>query len=166
MLKSCYQKHHKRSENGRRNVHFPRKRKRCLILLSNTLIKVFCYESTLKQNLIGGNLFSGLQNPGEYQESVYTVSLAARSRHITNFLPSSQKQDTPKLKVDMEAKLHAWLESKGKTKSTHKTCAFGSPFLSRTPNSSIKSFTKKPDWQISTKTKVVKNQAPLISKER
>ncbi|KAM7468080.1 hypothetical protein LguiB_015642 [Lonicera macranthoides] len=139
--------------------------------LNNNMPRVPYRESKLTrilQDSLGGTsraLMVACLNPGEYQESVYTVSLAARSRHITNFIPSSQKQDTPKLKVDMEGKLHAWLESKGKTKSAHKTCALHSPFLRRTPNSSIKSFTKKPDWQISTKTKVVKNQAPLISKE-
>ncbi|KAK1428940.1 hypothetical protein QVD17_17780 [Tagetes erecta] len=56
-------------------------------------------------------------NPGEYEQSVRTVSLAARSRHISNFVHSATKHNnTPKIPVDMEARLRTWLESKGKTK--------------------------------------------------
>ena len=75
------------------------------------------------------------QNPGEYQESVHTVSLAARSRHISNVVYSAQKLETPKDKVDMEAKLQAWLESKGKTKSAQRMGLFASRFLGKTPSS-------------------------------
>ncbi|KAL6977308.1 hypothetical protein U1Q18_026106, partial [Sarracenia purpurea var. burkii] len=42
-------------------------------------------------------------NPGEYQESLHTVNLAARSRHISNFVSSAHKSDTPNIKIDMEA---------------------------------------------------------------
>ncbi|KAK9073203.1 hypothetical protein SSX86_007527 [Deinandra increscens subsp. villosa] len=56
-------------------------------------------------------------NPGEYEQSVRTVSLAARSRRISNFVHSASKHNsTPKIQVDMEARLRTWLESKGKTK--------------------------------------------------
>lgn len=79
------------------------------------------------------------QNPGEYQESVHTVSLAARSRHVSNFVPSAHKQETPKVKVDMAAKLRAWLESKGKTKSSQRLGAFNSPLVIKTPSSIITS---------------------------
>lgn len=84
------------------------------------------------------------KNPGEYQESVHTVSLAARSRHISNFVHSAQKQDTPNVKIDMEAKLQSWLESKGKTKSAQRPVILSSPFLSKTPGSvrSIKKLDK------------------------
>ncbi|XP_054784183.1 LOW QUALITY PROTEIN: kinesin-like protein KIN-10B [Prosopis cineraria] len=90
------------------------------------------------QDSLGGTsraLMVACLNPGEYQESVHTVSLAARSRHISNFVPSTQKQETPKVRVDMEAKLRAWLESKGKTKSSQRLAAFNSPCLRKTPKS-------------------------------
>ncbi|KAM0005613.1 putative plus-end-directed kinesin ATPase [Helianthus debilis subsp. tardiflorus] len=54
-------------------------------------------------------------NPGEYEQSVRTVSLAARSRRVSNFVHSASKH-TPKLQVDMETRLRTWLESKGKAK--------------------------------------------------
>lgn len=76
-----------------------------------------------------------LQNPISYQEAVHTVSLAARSRHIVNYVGSASKQETPKLKVDMEAKLRAWLESKGKTKSIQRMNGLFSPSQGKTPKS-------------------------------
>lgn len=71
-----------------------------------------------------------------YQEAVHTVSLAARSRQITNHTGSTTKQETPKIKVDMEAKLRAWLESKGKTKSIQRLNGLFSPTKqAKTPSS-------------------------------
>ncbi|CAI9783254.1 unnamed protein product [Fraxinus pennsylvanica] len=88
-------------------------------------------QESAKINL---SLFALSNNPGEYQESVHTVSLAVRSHHISNFV-SAQKNTTPMVKVDMEAKLRAWLESKGKTKSAQKMAGLRSPFTGRTPSS-------------------------------
>ncbi|KAL9264282.1 Kinesin-like protein, partial [Drosera capensis] len=71
-------------------------------------------------------------NPGEYLECRHTVSIAARSRHVTNFVASEQKHGV----VNMETKLHAWLESKGRTKSVQRIEAIiRSPPFSRTPSS-------------------------------
>lgn len=39
------------------------------------------------------------------------------------------------VKIDMEAKLRAWLESKGKTKSAHRMAVRGTPIVSKTPTS-------------------------------
>lgn len=85
------------------------------------------------------------------------MSLAARSRHISNFVPSTHKQDTPKVKVDMEEKLRTWLESRGKTKSAQRIDAYGSPF----PPSSI----KKPNYS-SAKAKVNTYRNTCDAKER
>ncbi|RVW87357.1 Kinesin-like protein KIN-10B [Vitis vinifera] len=120
------------------------------------------------QDSLGGTsraLMVACLNPGEYQESVHTVSLAARSRHISNSVPSAQKQDTPNVKVDMEAKLRAWLESKGKTKSAQRMRAFGSPLMSKAP-SSLSSLKKPYPCHSSTKAKAITNQGASNAKER
>ncbi|CAL4908556.1 unnamed protein product [Urochloa decumbens] len=88
------------------------------------------------QDSLGGSsraVMIACLNPAEYQESVNTVSMAARSRHIENFTSAASKQETPKVKVDMEAKLRAWLESKGKTKSIQRMDGLFSPIASKTP---------------------------------
>ncbi|RVW63664.1 Kinesin-like protein KIN-10B [Vitis vinifera] len=104
-------------------------------------------------------------NPGEYQEYVHMVNLAARSRHISNSVPSAQKQDTPNVKVDMEAKLRACLESKGKTKSAQRMRAFGSPLMRKAP-SSLSSLKKPCPCHSSTKAKAITNQGASNAKER
>ncbi|XP_024011442.1 kinesin-like protein KIN-10B isoform X2 [Eutrema salsugineum] len=104
--------------------------------LNNNLPRVPYRESKLTrilQDSLGGTsraLMVACLNPGEYHESLHTVSLAARSRHISNKVSSNPKvEDTPKVKIDMEAKLQAWLESKGKTKSVHRMMAIRSPLM-------------------------------------
>ncbi|CAD6341653.1 unnamed protein product [Miscanthus lutarioriparius] len=87
------------------------------------------------QDSLGGSsrgVMIACLNPAEYQESAKTVSLAARPCHIETFT-SSSKQETPKVKVDMEAKFRAWLESKGKTKSIQRMDGLLSPIASKTP---------------------------------
>ncbi|XP_010654285.1 kinesin-like protein KIN-10B isoform X1 [Vitis vinifera] len=139
--------------------------------LNNNKPRVPYRESKLTrilQDSLGGTsraLMVACLNPGEYQESVHTVSLAARSRHISNSVPSAQKQDTPNVKVDMEAKLRAWLESKGKTKSAQRMRAFGSPLMSKAP-SSLSSLKKPYPCHSSTKAKAITNQGASNAKER
>ncbi|KAL9255561.1 Kinesin-like protein [Drosera capensis] len=70
-------------------------------------------------------------NPGEYLECRHTVSIAAPSRHVTNMVASAQKHEVP----NMEAKLHAWLEPRGRTKSVQRIEGIRSPPFSRTPSS-------------------------------
>ncbi|KAF7143137.1 hypothetical protein RHSIM_Rhsim05G0192700 [Rhododendron simsii] len=139
--------------------------------LNNNRPRVPYRESKLTrilQDSLGGTsraLMVACLNPGEYQESVHTVSLAARSRHISNFVSSARKNETPKFKVDMEAKLRAWLESKGKTKSSaQKMGAFGSPLIIKTP--SAMSSTKKPKAYSSAKQKSSTFQSASTVKER
>lgn len=52
-------------------------------------------------------------------------------------MTSGHKQETPKVKVDMEAKLRAWLESKGKTKSAQRLGPLNSPLPKKTPSSIV-----------------------------
>lgn len=66
------------------------------------------------------------------------------------------------VKVDMEAKLQAWLESKGKTKSLQRLRACGSPFLGQSPGSI--SSVKKSNYLNAENAKPTTNQA--ISKAK
>ncbi|KAL3642500.1 hypothetical protein CASFOL_013315 [Castilleja foliolosa] len=107
------------------------------------------------QDSLGGTsraLMIACLNPGEYQESVHTVSLAARSRHVSNFVGPAQSNGKSNAKVDMEAKLAAWLESKGKTKSSQRM-----GLCNRTP-SSVVPLRKLNTSVHSNKTKVVRGQ--------
>ncbi|XP_057778908.1 kinesin-like protein KIN-10C [Salvia miltiorrhiza] len=86
------------------------------------------------QDSLGGTsraLMVACLNPGEYQECVHTVSLAARSRQVSNFVCPTHKKANSSMKVDMEAKLQAWLASKGKTKGGQRI--YSSPFHARSP---------------------------------
>ncbi|KAH9302518.1 hypothetical protein KI387_014101, partial [Taxus chinensis] len=80
------------------------------------------------QDSLGGTsraLMIACLNPSSFQEAMHTVSLAARSRQIVNHVALEGKQDTPRPKVDMNARLNAWLEAKGK--SNGKAAIPGSP---------------------------------------
>ncbi|GMH23084.1 hypothetical protein Nepgr_024927 [Nepenthes gracilis] len=139
--------------------------------LNNNKSRVPYRESKLTrilQDSLGGTsraLMIACLNPGEYQESLHTVSLAARSRHISHFVPSVRKQETPKVKVDMEAKLLAWLESKGKTKSTQRMGAFGSPLFTKTPGS-LSSFRKAAPLCLSSVKSKTTRQGDSTRKDR
>ncbi|CAL0302705.1 unnamed protein product [Lupinus luteus] len=126
--------------------------------LNNNKPRVPYRESKLTrilQDSLGGSsraLMVACLNPGEYQESVHTVSLAARSRHVSNFVPSAHKQETPKVKIDMEAKLKAWLESKGKTKSSQQRLEpFNCQLVRKTPSSIVTSAKRSVTFESSVK---------------
>ncbi|GAU21849.1 hypothetical protein TSUD_176950 [Trifolium subterraneum] len=126
--------------------------------LNNNKPRIPYRESKLTrilQDSLGGTsraLMVACLNPGEYQESVHTVSLAARSRHISNFVTSAHKLETPKVKVDMEAKLRAWLESKGKTNGSQQRLGpFNSPLMKKTPGSIITSAKRSVNFNTSVK---------------
>ncbi|KAL0375212.1 UNVERIFIED_CONTAM: Kinesin-like protein KIN-10B [Sesamum radiatum] len=131
--------------------------------LNNNKPRIPYRESKLTrilQDSLGGTsraLMVACLNPGEYQESVHTVSLAARSRHVSNFVCTAQKNVNSNVKVDMEAKLLAWLESKGKTKSSQRMGLCHSPFPGRTP-SSMKSARKLNTCTRSNDTKAIRDQ--------
>ncbi|KAJ3703305.1 hypothetical protein LUZ61_007010 [Rhynchospora tenuis] len=109
------------------------------------------------QDSLGGAskaLMVACLNPMSYQEAIHTVSLAARSRQITNHVGSATKQETPKTKVDMEAKLRAWLESKGKTKSIQRLDGLLSPTRQAKTPSSVSSVKTQGPLRSSLKKKV------------
>ncbi|KAF6171889.1 hypothetical protein GIB67_011786 [Kingdonia uniflora] len=131
--------------------------------LNNNKARVPYRESKLTrilQDSLGGtsrSLMVACLNPREYQESVHTVSLAARSQNISNYVSSGWKEDTSLMKIDMEEKLRAWFESKGKTKSVKKSLGLTSPFLSKTPI--VMSSLKKPkSCKTSSKAKALIDQ--------
>lgn len=105
------------------------------------------------QDSLGGMsraLMIACLNPSSYQEALHTVTLAARSRQIVNHVALDEKQDTPRSRVDMNAKLNAWLEAKGKIN--------GRPV---TPGSSSSSMGKLLSPLPSSQTS---NQLPSVSK--
>ncbi|KAA0044089.1 kinesin-like protein KIF22 [Cucumis melo var. makuwa] len=132
--------------------------------LNKNLARIPYRESKLTrilQDSLGGTsraLMIACLNPGAYQESVHTVSLAARSRQISNFVLPVHKHGTPQAKVDMESKLQTWLESKGKTKSAQRIGGLGSPFSSKTPCSTASKL-RKPLFNSSTKVKKTADQS-------
>lgn len=134
--------------------------------LNNNLPRVPYRESKLTrilQDSLGGTsraLMVACLNPGVYQESVHTVSLAARSRHVSNYVCPAHKNTNSNMKVDMEVKLLAWLESKGKTKSAHRI--YSSPFNGRTP-CSVKSIRKLNTCTQSIETKAVRDQPHVLN---
>ncbi|XP_039838009.1 kinesin-like protein KIN-10C isoform X2 [Panicum virgatum] len=118
------------------------------------------------QDSLGGSsraVMIACLNPAEYQESVNTVSLAARSCHIGNFTSSASKQETPKVKVDMEAKLRAWLESKGKTKSIQRMDGLLSPIPIKT-SFSMSHMKQPPSSRISCRSKAMDQDGGKIKK--
>ncbi|XP_013729837.2 kinesin-like protein KIN-10B isoform X1 [Brassica napus] len=136
--------------------------------LNNNLPRVPYRESKLTrilQDSLGGTsraLMVACLNPGEYQESLRTVSLAARSRQISNVVSMNPKVETPKVKVDMEAKLQAWLESKGKTKSSHRMMPIRSPLIGTNQSSISRSSVKK----LGVHRSAVAGSAKLTGKEQ
>ncbi|KAF9599304.1 hypothetical protein IFM89_036602 [Coptis chinensis] len=107
--------------------------------LNNNESRVPYRESKLTrilQDSLGGTsraLMVACLNPGEYQESINTVSLASRSRHITNYVSSARKEETPTVKINKEAKLHPRSECKGETKCSQRIRGYGTPSFSKTP---------------------------------
>ncbi|KAK1285421.1 Armadillo repeat-containing kinesin-like protein 1 [Acorus calamus] len=107
--------------------------------LNNNQPRVPYRESKLTrilQDSLGGSsrtLMIACLNPMFYREAVHTVSLAARSRQIVNFVSPIQKHIKPAMETDMEEKLRVWLESKGKTKSIQKRDGPCSSYRGKTP---------------------------------
>jgi kinesin family member 22 len=75
----------------------------------------------------------------------------------------ASKPETPKVKVDMEAKLRAWLESKGKTKSIQRMNGIFSPTASKTP-SSISQMKQPASSRIFSRAKAMDHDGVKIKK--
>ncbi|KAL5710832.1 hypothetical protein ACHQM5_021346 [Ranunculus cassubicifolius] len=156
----------RRTENEGIRLQESAKINRSLFTLSNVISalnnnepRVPYRESKLTrilQDSLGGNshsLMIACLNPCNYHESVSTMSLASRSYQITNYVSSARKEGTPSTKPDMEEKLRGWLESKGKSRSTQRLPAFGSPLPSKTPLSTTKSIKKQSSCKSYAKVK-------------
>ena len=75
------------------------------------------------------------QNSDSYQESSATLSMASKSRQVVNRLQVEYQGDANDQKLDMEAKLKAWRESKNRTPRRPVTIN-PSPLCAKTPSAS------------------------------
>jgi len=117
-----------------------------------------CKLTRILQDSLGGTsraVMVACLNPGNYQENSATLSMAARSRQVVNRLRFDHEEEARKEKMDMEAKLKAWRESKCKT-SAKATTIRPSPLCLKNPLTPAPSrlcfFQSSPERTIAGKT--------------